>query len=161
MARKKQHRKSRDGQRRIKKKVSLLTEKKMDYVDWKDADFLRRFLSDRSKIRARRVTGNSAQQQKMCADAIKIAREMALLPYTTRVTTQRSSRDRFDRSDRTDRTDRTDDRRDRGPSRGQAPADGYGGPAGVESLVAEEGLSGGSLPAPESAAERSPVEAQA
>ena len=64
------------------------------YVDYKDVNLLRRFMSDRAKIRARRVTGNDAQQQREVARAIKNAREMALLPYTNRVTTQRTSRDR-------------------------------------------------------------------
>src|SRR5262245_54227030 len=58
-------------------------------------------MSDRAKIRARRVTGNDAQQQRQVAIAIKNAREMALLPYTSRVTTQRTSRDR-DRGGRAD-----------------------------------------------------------
>ena len=53
-------------------------------------NLLQRFMSDRSKIRARRVSGNDAQQQRDVAQAIKNAREMALLPYTKRVTTQRS-----------------------------------------------------------------------
>jgi small subunit ribosomal protein S18 len=57
-------------------------------------------MSDRAKIRARRVTGNDAQQQREVARAIKNAREMALLPYTNRVTTQRTSRDRGDRGER-------------------------------------------------------------
>jgi small subunit ribosomal protein S18 len=51
-------------------------------------------MSDRAKIRARPVTGNSTQQQAQIARAIKNAREMALLPYASRVTTQRTSRDR-------------------------------------------------------------------
>jgi small subunit ribosomal protein S18 len=46
-------------------------------------------MSDRAKIRARRVTGNDTQQQREIARAIKNAREMALVPYTNRVTTQR------------------------------------------------------------------------
>lgn len=94
--------KPRDAGRRLRKKVSFLTSERIDYVDWKDADLLRRFLSERSKIRARRVTGNSAQQQKKVADAIKIAREMALVPYANRVTTQkggRGDRGRFGRLD--------------------------------------------------------------
>ena len=49
-------------------------------------------MSDRAKIRARRVTGNDAQQQREIAMAIKNAREMALLPYTNRVTQQRRPR---------------------------------------------------------------------
>ena len=49
-------------------------------------------MSERAKIRARRVTGNDAQQQREVARAIKNAREMALLPYANRITTQRSPR---------------------------------------------------------------------
>ncbi len=52
-------------------------------------NLLRRFMSDRAKIRARRVTGNSTQQQAEIARAIKNAREMALLPYASRVTQTR------------------------------------------------------------------------
>ncbi len=93
--------KNRDTTRRAKKKVSILTTEKIDYVDWKDVNLLRRFMSERAKIRARRVTGNDAQQQKKVADAIKLAREMALLPYTNRVTTQRGNRgDRGERPSR-------------------------------------------------------------
>ena len=54
------------------------------YIDYKDTDLLRKFVSDRGKIRSRRVTGVSAQQQRQLAAAIKSAREMALLPYSTR-----------------------------------------------------------------------------
>lgn len=84
--------KNKDNARRSKKKVSLLTTERVDYVDYKDVNLLRRFQSDRAKIRARRVTGNDAQQQREVARAIKNAREMALLPYTNRVTTQRGQR---------------------------------------------------------------------
>ncbi len=92
--------KNKDNARRAKKRVSILTEEKIDYVDYKDINILRRFVSDRSKIRARRVTGNSTQQQAEVARAIKNAREMALLPYTVRVTTQRGGgRDRGPRAD--------------------------------------------------------------
>ncbi|MFD4832211.1 30S ribosomal protein S18 [Streptomyces uncialis] len=52
------------------------------YIDYKDTDLLRRFLSDRGKIRGRRVTRVTAQQQRRLAAAIKNAREMALLPYS-------------------------------------------------------------------------------
>ena len=51
------------------------------YVDYKDYNMLRRFTSDRGKIRARRVTGLCPQHQRETATAIKRAREMALLPY--------------------------------------------------------------------------------
>ncbi len=84
--------KNKDNARRSKKKVSILTQEKVEYVDWKDVNLLRRFVSDRAKIRARRVTGNSAQQQREISLAIKNAREMALLPYTNRITTQRGNR---------------------------------------------------------------------
>ena len=97
-----------DNGRRTKKKVSVLTADKIDYIDYKDVNLLKRFVSDRAKVRARRVTGNDTQQQAEVARAIKNAREMALLPYTTRVTTQRNNRDRG---------------RDRGP-RDDAPRDG-------------------------------------
>ncbi|MCQ6555775.1 30S ribosomal protein S18 [Streptomyces sp. C10-9-1] len=53
-------------------------------VDYKDTDLLRRFLSDRGKIRSRRVTRVTARQQRELAAAIKNAREMALLPYASR-----------------------------------------------------------------------------
>ncbi len=64
-----------------KRKVNLLRANKIERVDWKDVDLLRKFISDRGKIRARRVTGLTPQQQKQVATAIKNAREMALLPY--------------------------------------------------------------------------------
>ena len=92
--------KNKDNARRSKKKISLLTQEKVEYVDYKDVNLLRRFMSDRAKIRARRVSGNDSQQQKEIARAIKNAREMALLPYTNRVTTQRGGRDRGERGDR-------------------------------------------------------------
>ena len=55
----------------------------MKFVDYKDTALLRKFISDRGKIRSRRVTGLTVQQQKQVARAIKNAREMALLPYTS------------------------------------------------------------------------------
>ena len=98
--------KNKDNNRRSKKKISVLAQEKVEYVDYKDVNLLRRFMSDRAKIRARRVSGNDSQQQKEIAKAIKNAREMALLPYTNRVTTQRGGRDRGERGDRGDRGDR-------------------------------------------------------
>ena len=94
MAKKVPRTKNKDNARRSKKKTSVLVQESVDYIDYKDINLLRRFMSDRAKIRARRVTGNDAQQQREVARAIKNAREMALLPYTNRVTTQRTSRDR-------------------------------------------------------------------
>ena len=55
--------KGRDAARRGgKKKVSVLNTEQVEYVDWKDVNLLRRFMSDRAKIRARRVSGNDSQQ---------------------------------------------------------------------------------------------------
>ncbi|WP_327371184.1 30S ribosomal protein S18 [Streptomyces sp. NBC_01217] len=54
------------------------------YIDYKDTDLLRKFISDRGKIRSRRVTRVTAQQQRQLARAIRNAREMALLPYANR-----------------------------------------------------------------------------
>ena len=100
---------TKDSTKKIKKKVSVLVQERVDYIDYKDVNLLQRFLSDRSKIRARRVSGNDAQQQRDVAIAIKNAREMALMPYAKRVTTQRSGRpDRGDRGDRGERGDRGD-----------------------------------------------------
>ena len=69
--------------RKPKKKANPLSAAKITYIDYKDTTLLRKFISDRGKIRARRVTGVSAQQQREIAKAIKNAREMALLPYTS------------------------------------------------------------------------------
>jgi small subunit ribosomal protein S18 len=66
------------------KKRNLLDREGVSTVDWKDAALLRKFISDRGKIRARRVTGLTPQQQRQVATAIKNAREMALLPYPGR-----------------------------------------------------------------------------
>ncbi|MFT4083970.1 MAG: 30S ribosomal protein S18 [Nocardioides sp.] len=67
-------------QRTPKKRRSPLTEAGITYVDYKDVGLLRTFVSDRGKIRSRRVTGLTPQQQRRVATAIKNAREMALLP---------------------------------------------------------------------------------
>lgn len=97
----KRNSKPRDKERRGgKKKVSVLLQEKIEYVDYKDVNLLRRFMSDRAKIRARRVTGNDTQQQREIARAIKNAREMALVPYTNRVTSQRGGGNRRDGGDR-------------------------------------------------------------
>jgi small subunit ribosomal protein S18 len=80
----------RDRRRPPKKKISVLNTENITWIDYKDVNLLRRFMSERAKIRARRVTGNSAQQQRAVARAIRIAREMALLPYSVRQVTQRS-----------------------------------------------------------------------
>lgn len=119
--------KDRDNARRFKKKTSILDSEGIDYVDWKDTELLRRFMSDRAKIRARRVNGNSEQQQREVALAIKNAREMALLPYSSRVTTQRGARGdrRGGRRERPPRDDGRPPRRggdDGGDDAGDAPS---------------------------------------
>ena len=103
MAGKPKRGKNKDNARRSKKKISVLSQEKVEYVDYKDVNLLKRFMSDRAKIRARRVTGNNAQQQSEVAMAIKNAREMALLPYSNRITQQRGGgRDRGERGLRPD-----------------------------------------------------------
>ena len=79
-----------ENPRKYKKKTSPLIIEKVEYVDYKDVDLLSRFMSDRAKIRNRRVAGNTLQQQREVANAIKIAREMALLPYAKRVASTRT-----------------------------------------------------------------------
>ncbi len=69
--------------RKPKKKVVPMKATKVENIDYKDTATLRKFISDRGKIRARRVTGVSVQEQRLIAKAIKNAREMALLPYTS------------------------------------------------------------------------------
>jgi small subunit ribosomal protein S18 len=71
-------------QKKQKRKVCVFCRDRVTYVDYKDTTLLRRFVSDRGKIRARRVTGTCAQHQRDVATAVKNAREMALLPYSTR-----------------------------------------------------------------------------
>ena len=69
--------------RKPKKKVCQFCKDKVSYVDYKDTNLLRKFISDRGKIRARRVTGKCSQHQRDVAIAVKNSREMALLPYTS------------------------------------------------------------------------------
>ena len=77
-----QRRKRRRGPADFKKKKRVVYKFADDeYVDYKDVVLLRKFMSDRGKIRARRVTGLSTKRQREVATAIKNAREMALLPY--------------------------------------------------------------------------------
>jgi small subunit ribosomal protein S18 len=77
--------------RKPKKKVCVFckaekkskTKSDLQQIDYKDTTLLRKYISDRGKIRARRVTGNCSQHQRDVAIAVKNAREMALLPYTS------------------------------------------------------------------------------
>ncbi|GAA1445810.1 30S ribosomal protein S18 [Nocardiopsis tropica] len=61
-----------------------------DYVDYKDTALLRKFISEKGKIRSRRVTRVTARQQRLIAAAVKNAREMALLPYPSNTPTQKA-----------------------------------------------------------------------
>ena len=69
--------------RKPKKKVCQFCRETEVSIDYKDTGLLRKFISDRGKIRARRVTGNCTQHQRDVATAVKNSREMALLPYTS------------------------------------------------------------------------------
>jgi small subunit ribosomal protein S18 len=90
------------GKRR--RKVSYLTTNKIDFVDYKEVNILRRFINDRGKILPSRQTGNTAKQQRMIASAIRRAREMALLPFVvTEMSTER--REYAPRRERTYRRD--------------------------------------------------------
>ena len=105
-----------DLNRRIKKKPCQFCRDNTLWIDYKDLNTLRKFMSDRGKIRARRVTGNCEQHQHDVAEAIKTARELVLLPYTQRTVTERPGGRRGDRGDRGDRPDRGDrEGRDRAP----------------------------------------------
>src|SRR5437764_3108224 len=89
------------GRRNAKKKVCVFCSEHIKWVDYKDVNLLRRFMSDRGKIRARRVSGNCAQHQRDVAVAIKTARELALLPYSQRTVAERGGgRGRGPREDR-------------------------------------------------------------
>lgn len=88
------------------------------WIDYKDVNLLKRFMSNRGKIRARLATGNCAQHQRDVQMAIKTAREVALLPYTQRTVSER------------------------GPGRGPRPPRGEGGerpPAGADGPVDDLG----------------------
>lgn len=73
-----------DSRKPARPRRNPLDQAGITYIDYKDTDLLRKFISDRGKIRSRRVTRISAQQQRQMARAIKNAREMALLPYGSR-----------------------------------------------------------------------------
>mgnify|MGYP001229522666 CR=1 FL=1 len=69
--------------RNKRRKVCYFTVNKIEYIDYKDVETLKKFISERGKILPRRVTGTRAKYQRMLTKAIKRARQMALLPYTT------------------------------------------------------------------------------
>jgi len=134
MARPRTRRRDDRVERKPKKRVSILDSEQITYVDYKDVNLLRRFMSERAKIRARRVTGNDTQQQREIARAIRVAREMALLPYSVRQVTHRSKGRRGERGERGDRE---------GGERGDTGAEATGA-EGAEELdaLAEQELVG-------------------
>jgi len=104
-----------DTRRGAKKKPCSFCQHGVGSVDYKDLAQLRKYISDRGKIRGRKVSGNCQQHQRDVTDSIKTARELALLPYTQRTVTERRSGGRGGRDDRGPRGPR--------PDRDQAPAE--------------------------------------
>ncbi len=123
-----------DIRRGAKKKPCSFCQHGVDRVDYKDLAQLRKYISDRGKIRGRKVSGNCQQHQRDVGDAIKTARELALLPYTQRtVTERRGGRGREGRDGR-------DGRDDRGP-RGPRPSrDSAESPAATPAAPAADGV---------------------
>jgi small subunit ribosomal protein S18 len=79
-----------DVRPRGKKKICVFCKDSVTWVDYKDVSVLRRFVSDRGKIRSRRVSGNCTQHQRDVQVAVKTARELALLPYSQRAVSERA-----------------------------------------------------------------------
>jgi ribosomal protein S18 len=96
-----------DTRRGAKKKPCSFCQHGVHTVDYKDLAQLRKYISDRGKIRGRKVSGNCQQHQRDVTDAIKTARELALLPYTQRTVTERRG-GRSNRDDRGPRAPRSD-----------------------------------------------------
>lgn len=137
------------GRRTAKKKVCIFCSEHIKWVDYKDVNLLRRFMSDRGKIRARRVSGNCAQHQRDVAVAIKTARELALLPYSQRTVAERGGgRGRPPREDREDRGDRGD-RSGRAAEANGEIEDLTGEAVDLEEEVFEAEGDGGAAPADE------------
>jgi len=96
-----------DTRRGAKKKPCSFCQHGVAHVDYKDIAQLRKYISDRGKIRGRKVSGNCQQHQRDVTDSIKTARELALLPYTQRTVTERRG-GRGNRDDRGPRGPRPD-----------------------------------------------------
>ncbi len=69
---------------KLRKRYCFFCKENIDYIDYKDISLLRKFISDKGKIRPKRSSGNCVQHQKIIAKAIKRAREVALMPYFSR-----------------------------------------------------------------------------
>lgn len=83
-----------DYARKPRKKICFFCKDKVTYIDWKDVQTIRKYMTDRGKIKPRRVSGNCAQHQHELAGCVKRAREMALVPYTVPVVNTRVDRKR-------------------------------------------------------------------
>ena len=81
-------------QRQPRRKYCQFCKENVDFIDYKDTNLLRKYMTDRGKIKPRRVTGACTQHQHDIAVAIKRAREMALVPYTVTVVSSRGGRSR-------------------------------------------------------------------
>lgn len=81
-------------QRQPRRKYCQFCKENVDFIDYKDTQLLRKYMTDRGKIKPRRVTGACTQHQHDIAVAIKRAREMALVPYTVTVVSSRGGRSR-------------------------------------------------------------------
>ena len=108
--------------RKPKKRSNVVVKEKVGFVDYKDVNLLQRYMSDRSKLRARRMNGNNVQLQRDIATAVKNAREMALLPYVKQVSAARAPRERGEYG-----SDDRDRDRDRGPRRPRRDDSSSGG----------------------------------
>jgi small subunit ribosomal protein S18 len=73
----------RGGRRMRRRRICRFCIEKVDIIDFKDTRFLQNYIPERGKILPRRISGNCAIHQRMLAEAIKRARNIALLPYTT------------------------------------------------------------------------------
>lgn len=80
--------------RQPRRKYCQFCKENVEYIDYKDTQLLRKYMTDRGKIKPRRVTGACTQHQHDIANAIKRAREMALLPYAVPVVSTRGPREK-------------------------------------------------------------------
>jgi small subunit ribosomal protein S18 len=126
-----------DTRRGAKKKPCSFCQHGVATVDYKDLAQLRKYISDRGKIRGRKVSGNCQQHQRDVTDAIKTARELALLPYTQRTVTERRG-GRGNRDDRGPRGPRSD-----GPS--ARPSADSAAPAAEVDLALDAGVAAASF----------------
>ena len=94
MAKQRQQRSRRDDQRPQHRKYCQFCKEDTEFIDYKDTQLLRKYMTDRGKIKPRRVTGTCVQHQHDVANAIKRARVMALLPYVVPVVSSRGGRNR-------------------------------------------------------------------